>query len=215
MKKIATFTLLALILPLAACNSPAGYANRSLESIHQPVVSSSTHHLDLAAYGGDISSSEAGRLQGWLEALGVRYGDQVTVQDGSAYGSPTALATIRRLLAKQGAVLSGVSEDAAATVGQGNLRLTITRSSAQVPGCPDWSTRYQADPYNSTSANYGCATNSNLAAMVADPNDLIRGAKTGDDNAQHGVKAVKTYREKALTGAKELKENATSSESGQ
>lgn len=212
MKKIATCVLLAASFTFAGCNSPAGYANRSLESTHQPVVSSSNHYLDLMAYGGDIAPSEASRLGGWLDAIGVRYGDQVMLEDGSAYGSPAAVATVRDLLVKRGAVLAGVTADA---VGNGVIRVHVTRTVAQVPGCPDWSSRFQADPYNATSSNYGCAINSNLAAMVADPNDLIRGASAADSNTAAGVKAIKTYREKPPTGAGELRTNETNSGGGQ
>jgi pilus assembly protein CpaD len=215
MKKIATGTLMALTFALAGCNSPAGYANRSLDSIHQPVVSQSAHSFDVAAYSGSLPASEITRLDGWLEAIGVRYGDQIIVEDGSSYGSPNAVADIRKSLAKRGTVLAGVAGDASAAVGQGNLRVHVSRSAAIVPGCPDWSSRFQADPHNSTSSNYGCATNSNLAAMVADPNDLVRGVASSDQNTAHGVRAVKSYRERPLTGAGELRKNETSSGGGQ
>lgn len=215
MKKIATGTLMALTFALAGCNSPAGYANRSLESIHQPVVSHSGHSFDVAAYGGELSPSEASRLDGWLDAIGARYGDQISIEDGSAYGSPSAVANIRALLGKRGAVLHSVSSDAAASVGQGNLRVHVLRTAASVPGCPDWNSRFQADPYNTTSSNYGCATNSNLAAMIADPNDLVRGVASTDQNSTHGARAVKTYRERPLTGNGELRQNTTSSGGGQ
>lgn len=215
MNKIATCALLAASFAFAGCNSPAGYANRSLDSIHQPVVSSSNHYLDLIAYGGDIAPSEAARLSGWLEAIGVGYGDQVMLADGSAYGSPSAVATVRNLLGQRGATLAGVATDASGSVGNGVIRVHVTRAVAYVPGCPDWSSRFQADPYNSTSSNYGCATNSNLAAMVADPNDLVRGTSATDTNTAAGVKAVKTYREKIPTGAGALRTNDTNSGGGQ
>ena len=48
---------------------------------------------------------------------------------------------------------------------------------------------------SSTSSNYGCAVNSNLAAMIADPTDLVlgqAGSVTGD--ADTSSKAIKVYR---------------------
>jgi pilus assembly protein CpaD len=214
MKKIATCTILAMATALAGCNSPSGYANRSLESIRQPVVESSQHIFDLTTYGGDISPAELARLGEWADAIGMRSSDQIALEDGSLYSSGSALTAIRGELAKRGASISGVVSNAASTLGSGMMRLRLTRSIAHVPDCPVWSSRYTADPYNSTSSNYGCATNSNLAAMVANPNDLVRGQSAKDDNTQHGVRAITTYRKKELTGAGELKENATSSEGG-
>ena len=56
------------------------------------------------------------------------------------------------------------------------------------------------------SNDYGCAVNGNLAAMVADPEDLVRG-RTGDPavDAQTAAKAVGSYRRQAPTGVGGLK----------
>jgi pilus assembly protein CpaD len=70
-----------------------------------------------------------------------------------------------------------LSDQAPVTAGQiapGTVRVVVTRMTASVPNCPDYS-RLPPDFEASTSSNYGCATNSNLAAMVADPADLVRG----------------------------------------
>lgn len=45
---------------------------------------------------------------------------------------------------------------------------------AYVPGCPDWSHDVGGDR-ETQSSNYGCATSTNLALMVADPADLLHG----------------------------------------
>jgi pilus assembly protein CpaD len=59
-------------------------------------------------------------------------------------------------------------------------------------------------------SNYGCATNTNLAAMIADPEDLVRG-KTGDSQVDAALsgKAIKAYREAPTTGTKGLKVETT------
>ena len=76
-------------------------------------------------------------------------------------------------------------------VAPGNLRVVITRASAYVPGCPDWSSKSSINMKNATSSNYGCALNSNLAAMVADPNDLIKGATTQRDDPSSATIAAR------------------------
>ena len=214
MKKIATCTILAMATALAGCNSPAGYANRSLDSIRQPVVQTSQHSFDLSTYGGEISSAELARLGEWADAIGLRYGDEVILEDGSLYGGSQAITAIRAEIAKRGPQISAVVSNASSTLGSGMMRLRVSRHTAYVPNCPEWSSRYTADIYNSTSSNFGCATNGNLAAMVANPNDLVRGQSATDEHTQHGVRAITTYRKKELTGAGELTKNTTSSESG-
>lgn len=53
-------------------------------------------------------------------------------------------------------------------------------------------------------ANFGCAMNGNLAAMVADPNDLSfgRAAMPGSDGFE-GAKAIALYRSWELTAVQE------------
>lgn len=213
MKKIATWTALALATSLAGCTGAAN-SNRSLESIHQPVVRNTIYQFDVSAGSGEVVPSEQGRLQGWLDAMGVRYGDRVAIEDPSVYGASEAQATVRALVERRGLL---VSPDAPVTTGaipDGHIRVVVTRASASVPSCPDWSSKSSINPNNATSSNYGCATNSNLAAMVADPNDLIRGSSNRASDPAAGTRAIKTYREKPQTGVNGLKEVTTSNSGG-
>jgi pilus assembly protein CpaD len=60
---------------------------------------------------------------------------------------------------------------------------------------------------NGTSPNFGCAINSNLAAMVADPQDLLEGKKgSGETVIATSNKAISTYREAVPTGAAGLQD---------
>src|SRR3546814_11300324 len=93
MKKIATWTALALATSLAGCTG-AGTSNRSLESVHQPVVRNAIYQFDVAAAIGGLPPSEQGRLQGWLDAIGVGYGDRIVIDDPSVYGHAESMATI-------------------------------------------------------------------------------------------------------------------------
>jgi pilus assembly protein CpaD len=65
-----------------------------------------------------------------------------------------------------------------------------------VPSCPDWSTTHENNYNAGNHSNHGCATNSNLAAMVADPEDLIRGRENKKLDGNSGKNAVNTYQTK-------------------
>ncbi|PKP88548.1 MAG: hypothetical protein CVT78_03100 [Alphaproteobacteria bacterium HGW-Alphaproteobacteria-17] len=200
MKKIATWTVLALATSLAGCTG-AAYSNRSLDSVHQPVVRNAIYQFDVAASNGELPPSEQGRLQGWLDAMGVRYGDRIAIEDPSVYGAASAQATIRSVIERRGLLVSNDVPVTTGAVPQGHLRVVVTRASAHVPGCPDWASKSAINTANATSSNYGCATNSNLAAMVADPNDLIKGARDDRHDPATATRAIKTYRERPQTGA--------------
>jgi len=209
MKKIATWTILALATSLAGC-SGAAYSNRSLESVHQPVVNNSIYQFDVAASNGELAPSEQGRLQGWFDAMGIRYGDRVAIEDSSLYGASAAQATVRSMVERRGLLLSSDVPVTTGAVPEGHLRIVVTRASASVPGCPNWDSKSSINPANATSSNYGCATNSNLAAMVADPNDLIKGASNTGSDPTAATRAIQTYRTKPQTGAGELTKTPTS-----
>ena len=213
MKNIATWTALALATTLAGCTGTA-HSNRGLDSVHQPVVTNSVYQFDVAASGGELPPSEQGRLQGWLDAMGVRYGDRVAIEDPSVYGASEAQATVRALVERRGLLISPDVPVTTGAVPDGHIRVVVTRASASVPSCPDWASKSSINPSNATSSNYGCATNSNLAAMVADPNDLIRGASNRSSDPAAGTRAIKTYREQPQTGVNGLKEVSTSNAGG-
>jgi len=59
-------------------------------------------------------------------------------------------------------------------------------------------------------SNYGCSMNANLAAMVANPEDLIHGREgTGIGDTATGAKAVQFYRTTPPTGTKGLQDIST------
>jgi len=209
-RNLAGALALSLGLALAACGGMP--TNRSLESLKQPVVERTNYMLDVAAGAGGLAIPEQQRLAGWFEAMDLRYGDRVSIEDpmmsGATRDDVAALASRRGILLSDGAPVT------AGYVEPGMVRVVITRSIASVPGCPDWSAKSDMNYENGTSPGYGCAINGNLASMIANPEDLINGqAGTGETVVMSSTKAIDTYREQAPTGTKGLKA-PTSSEGG-
>lgn len=200
--RIGAIALLAI--PLAACETTT---NRSVESIHQPVVSYTSYTFDVqSGRDGGLPSYEARRLNDWFASINLSYGDQIAIVTDTGYYSPGLREDIADLVARHGLLVGEDSSAAAGTAPDGAVRLIVRRASASVPGCPDWSTKSETDPQLGTSSNFGCGVNSNLAAMVANPEDLVRG-QTSDSGLRTATsnRAISTYREKALTGAGDLK----------
>jgi pilus assembly protein CpaD len=198
--------LAVLALPLAACQTDQA-ANRGMESVHQPVVSHTAFTYDVqAGPDGGLSGSEARRLDDWFASIGLGYGDQVAVATDPAYLSPSLRDGIANVVGRHGIL---VGEDGSAVAGvapQGSVRLIVRRATASVPGCPDWSDKPETDQQLGLSTNYGCGVNGNLAAMIANPEDLVRGQTTDSDlRTATSNRAISTYMEKKPTGSGELK----------
>jgi pilus assembly protein CpaD len=177
-----------------------GPSNMSLYSENQPVVEHSYFAFDLATTGNGVSSSELARLAAWFDTLDLRYGDRIGVDD--PYGRSGVIADVARVAADYGLLLSDGVPPAMGSAQSGSARVVVTRATASVPGCPNWRQAKLSGGQISTDSNFGCATNSNLAAMIANPDDLVlgqQGVATGD--AMTSTKAIKAYRDKAPTGA--------------
>lgn len=201
-RKIASPALVALSLTLAACG---GTYNPGLESVHQPVVNRFDYTLDLST-GGDagLASGESQRLAAWFDTLGVGYGDRISIDGGSAYAGSASRDAIAAVAARDGLLLAEGAPITTGTVADGMVRVVVSRMAASVSGCPDWSRASQPEYGMSTMSNFGCASNTNLAAMVADPEDLVRG-REGRADGQVASKAIQSFRAKKPSGDEDLK----------
>lgn len=84
----------------------------------------------------------------------------------------------------------------------------VATNAAFVPGCPDWHDS-AANAGDAMAANFGCATSANLAAMIANPADLLHGRVSRGTDAFAAVKGVKAYRELVPTGKGSLEKAGT------
>ncbi|HXE38870.1 MAG TPA: CpaD family pilus assembly protein [Azonexus sp.] len=205
LSKVPAALALSLGLALAGCGGMA--ANRSLESVHQPVVEKTNYVLDLTTGPGGLSLPEQRRLAGWFDAMNLRYGDKIFIDDPLASGSTRS--AVEAVASRFGMLLSDGTPVTQGYVNAGTARVIVVRASAYVPGCPDWGDNSDTNFANGTSHGYGCAVNGNLAAMVADPEHLVHGATgSGETVVMSSNKAIDAYRERSAK-AGEAKAQAT------
>ncbi len=57
--------------------------------------------------------------------------------------------------------------------GKPPVKISFLRYVAEGPDCGHWSKNLAEDPQNVAYPDYGCSTQHNLAAMIANPRDLI------------------------------------------
>lgn len=212
MSRIRSITsLLVLGAALGACTTTGSGGgnepNMSLYSVNQPVVQRTDFVLDLEAGPGGVSPAEVGRLHGWFQGLQVAYGDRISIDEpAGSYSDGSVREAVAEAAARYGLL---VGDDAPVTNGEvqpGTVRIVVSRTNASVPNCPNW----ERSGLSSTSAGYGCATNSNLAAMIADPNDLVLG-QTGSGTADPAAtsRAIRSYRDAVPTGTRGLPATTT------
>jgi pilus assembly protein CpaD len=200
----AAYTAIALSLGLAlsACNTTGSgaVANRSLESVNQPVVDRQSYALDLAAGSGGLPVPEQRRLAEWFDSMNLGYGDRIGIDD--AVANAAVRDDVAKIAGRYGLLVGDGAPVTEGFVDPGKVRVVVTRSRAYVPGCPDWSDHLADYGTNTTSSGFGCAINGNLAAMIADPEQLLHGAAgRGQTVIMSSTKAIETYRQAKPTGA--------------
>jgi pilus assembly protein CpaD len=188
---------------LAGCNTPENPA-KGMAAVNIPVVTTADYVFDAATPAGSLDAGEAARLDGWFQGLGVSYGDVIYV-DGP--DSAPGRAQVASIAGHYGMMVSPGAPMTAGVVPPGSLRIVVSRRRAEVPGCPNWSVASQPNWDNSSMSNYGCSVNTNIAAMVANPEDLLHGREgTGVGDTLTAAKAVQLYRATPPTGSKGLQD---------
>ena len=199
-KNSKLLSAVALSLGLAVTGCAGVPTNTSLYSVKQPVVERDNFTMDVNTSRSGLSISEQQRLNGWFETMDLRYGDRVAIEDPSS--NPAVSEAVNELAGRYGLIVSEVAPTTSGVLAPGQARVVITRSSASVPGCPDWSAQSDANYLNASSPGYGCAVNSNLAAMIANPEDLLEGQTgTGETVVTTSNRAIQTYRDATPTGS--------------
>ena len=182
-------------------------AARGLESINVPVVTRQDYVFDAAAPQGYMTSESTARLDGWFQGLDLGYGDNIFVEGDD---SSAARRDVARIAGRYGLMVSEGGPVLASAIAPGAIRIVVSRTKASVPDCPNWSAASQPNFSNKSMSNYGCGVNANLAAMVANPLDLIHGREgNGVTDAMTSNKAVESYRKKSPTGDGGLKDIST------
>jgi pilus assembly protein CpaD len=80
------------------------------------------------------------------------------------------------------------------------LRVSYLRVKAVAPTCGLWPEMQPSSGKNYQYHNFGCAAQQNLAAMVANPADLVRPQPTGPANGQRRANVIRIYAETGNTG---------------
>ena len=139
---------------------------------------------DRVAFDG--AAPDWASVDGLLARNGARYGDRLVLSAETG-----VLAEAARRYASLGVRIS-----AGTTPGSGQA--VFLRTLVVPPECERWIEGVEEDDDNQPSPNYGCANLSNLARMVADPNDLIAGTEAGAYNSIQETLVVDRMRAGAL-----------------
>ncbi|HMQ57208.1 MAG TPA: CpaD family pilus assembly lipoprotein [Rhizobiaceae bacterium] len=169
---------------------------------HPITISEREEVLDVPVGAGDRELTTASRqtvegfADGWREAgSGVM---RVMLPSGS----PNAAAAARlrddivAALRTGGVAAGSISVEHYSAGAQGDaapIRLSYTGLSARTEQCGRWPKDMLESAENRHYANFGCATQNNLAAQIAHPGDLVGPRKRGEIDATQRGRIIEEY----------------------
>jgi pilus assembly protein CpaD len=194
-QKALSVSLLASLTLIAGCGGGFGarqaaeqdpvmqaHLTRTVLEAHKPEVVAVEARLALAAQNGTqgLSAQEYAQIQSFAtDYVNLGRGNvviSVPADSGNAQTAALIAQEAQRALYAGGVDFSKISGGAYQTQGQSAapVMLVFSRYDVKPIECKPWS---EYDPRKTASnlpnARFGCAQNANLAAMVADPGDLL------------------------------------------
>jgi pilus assembly protein CpaD len=203
----ARLFLVVGMLTLAGCDTtspdPAEISDARPPKQNRVEFVTLDHDINFARGTRTVAAGEVAGLSNFLRDNAVGSGDTVTV-DSAKEASSLAAARQAAVFAELKALHIHAAPAPATTQVANAVRIHVAHAVVTAPQCPDWSKPEADDSDNSPSSNFGCATEANLAAMVANPADLAKGRSSATADGAVLARGVELYRSgnlsKSLSG---------------
>lgn len=205
-----------LLLTLGACESlnarvsqPIGFGNDTPDRKYPIHVANKKEEMTLVVPSHVFALSEAEKNQvAWLAETYKHVGHGeiwVVAPTGSANSAASigAAAEIAKVMVDQGVspwAIKMNSYQADPTDEEAPITVQFKRYHAYTAPCGNWADDLASSPTNATSANFGCASQSNLAAMVEDPHDLMNPRQIDPTDPSRRSTVFEKYRAGEATG---------------
>ena len=184
-KPLSTQVSVASLLVFAALALP-GCITADLQaddSIRTPVHASDNYPitvrkgpqvLEVAANNGSLSPRQINAVRGFIHQAMQAGVTPLTVERPSGGGNSARVASeIASLMVNEGVARTGVDFRVYKAGSMAPVRVSFISTYASTKKCGDWSTDLSDTSENTAYPNLGCAVQTNLAAMVADPDTLV------------------------------------------
>lgn len=181
---------LAIPVALAGCEAPrepgahvAGWTLVDSAQRHPILVSQqpATMNIRVASGAPGLTTGQMAQVSDFLARYRGKDSGNSRLVIAVPTGSPNegaamrAVAQMRQLIADYGFAESDVAMQpySGGRDGSAPIRFAYLRYVAEGPECGHWPTNLAHDPRNIPYPNFGCATQHNLAAHIANPADLL------------------------------------------
>lgn len=189
-----------LLLSLAACaREEAAWTAVEAPNRLQVDWRSETFVAAFPAGAAELAPDERAKLARFLVA-GLRTGDErITLSpppDADRALTDRRVDHLRQIVAgaapRRPITVAPIADGRLAA---GSAMVVIGRYVVSTPSCPNWRKPSGIDAANQPSSNLGCANETNLGLMVADPGDLVVGRDLDNAEAEAMNHGIRRYRD--------------------
>ena len=211
-----------MVTALAGCKTHqeqlVGYQLSHPSQRHPIMVSKKPVYLALEVPRGSagLTSAQAENVKEFLSQYRQEGSGKLTISAPS--GSPNEVAAFKALKRVRGLIKNdGIAYNSVEMTPyyqeddpQPPLKISYVRYVAEGPDCGQWHDDLANDDRNVNYANFGCAQQQNIAAMVANPRDLIEPRGTDPRSSERRDSAWQKY----VTGETTITRRDAKEESG-
>jgi len=178
---------------------------------HPITVEPTYQSIKLSYSGGAIAPADAPKLEAFLANYRMHGNGKIAISVPAGVGMQQTVVALANQINEMGISRDRIlvaSRDAG--TGGSQVELNYISYQARTSDCGDLSEDLAYTQENRTGANFGCATQHNMAMMVADPRDLVGPRPMDGTDAARRQAVIGNYEAGKVTGADKSGDQKTS-----
>jgi pilus assembly protein CpaD len=213
MKNILRYASVAAILLAGSCTGPMNDLTLSNDgAANHPITVQPRYtaiKLPFSSPDAGLLPEDAARFDDFVADYLEHASGSISVSAPAGSDASAAISYFAERLASLGVprarILVGTHEAAG---GDALVEIGYVGYVAQSDPCGDWSKDLAETASNQSSPNFGCAVQQNIAAMVADPRDLVQPRPTTDADATRRNTVLGNYEKGKITAAEKTQDQS-------
>lgn len=196
---------LAAVLAAGSCTVPFTKDADNFDdpaANHPLLVEPSYQSMKIAYAAGALDPASASKLEAFVADYRLHGNGKIAISVPSGPGMQQTVVALTNQINEMGVGRDRIliaSHDASAR--DSSVELNYISYQAHTAACGDWSENLAFTADNRTPINFGCATQHNIAAMVADPRDLMGPRPMDGGDAARRQAVIGNYEAGKITSA--------------
>ncbi|HEX3430265.1 MAG TPA: CpaD family pilus assembly protein [Rhizomicrobium sp.] len=212
-KNLLRAASVAAVLLAGSCASPTNDGSVFADGLRNHPITVAPHYQTVQVAFSDpatgLSPEDGAQLSVFVDEYLARGDGQISISAPRGPNSSAALAWLGEDLVHMGVprsrILVGTHDP---SNGETRVEIGYIAYAARTDGCGNWSEDASDTAQNLPMPDFGCSVQHNVAAMVADPRDLVAPRGMGPSDATRRQTVVGTYEKAQSTGSQKNTEQS-------